>query len=59
MWTVTSGLDAAAAHVFIDDDADLKSVLTGLHTTLVERYKVVHATIQIEPKGFEHSTTSI
>ncbi len=59
VWTLTSGLDAAAAHVFIDDDADLRSVLTGLHTTLAERYQVVHATIQIEPAGFVHPTTSI
>lgn len=59
VWTLTSGLDAAAAHVFIDDHADLRSVLTGLHTTLAERYQVVHATIQIEPPGFVHPTTSI
>ena len=59
VWTLTSGLDSAAAHVIIDQGADLGSVLTGVHTVLAERYNVVHATIQVEPQGFEHPTTSI
>lgn len=59
VWTLTSGLDAAGAHVVIEDGADLGLVLAGVHTILAERYQVVHATIQVEPKGFEHPTTPI
>ena len=59
VWTLTSGLDAAAAHIVIEDGADLGTVLTQAHTVLAERYNVVHATIQVEPQGFEHPTTSI
>ena len=59
VWTLTSGLDAAGAHVMIEESADLSSVLTDIHTVLAERYSVVHSTIQVEPLGFEHPTTAI
>ncbi|HRC08803.1 MAG TPA: cation diffusion facilitator family transporter [Miltoncostaeales bacterium] len=59
VWTLTSGLDAAAVHVIIEQGADLGSVLTDVHTILAARYNVVHATIQVEPEGFQHPTASI
>ncbi|EGX54481.1 hypothetical protein SZN_37738, partial [Streptomyces zinciresistens K42] len=49
IWTLTSGMEAATAHVVIEDDADWHTVLDRTRQLLAERYGVTHPTIQIEP----------
>jgi cobalt-zinc-cadmium efflux system protein len=53
IWTVTSGMEAATAHVLITDGADWHAVLDASRELLSERYGVTHSTIQVEPTGHE------
>lgn len=49
IWTITSGMEAATAHIVIADDADWHSVLDRSRQILAESYGVTHPTIQLEP----------
>ncbi|WP_328967469.1 cation diffusion facilitator family transporter [Streptomyces sp. NBC_00239] len=49
IWTITSGMEAASAHVVIKDGADWHAVLDQSRQILAERYRVTHPTIQVEP----------
>lgn len=49
VWTLTSAMDVASAHVTIQVDADASAVLTRARMLLSERYGVQHATLQLEP----------
>ena len=55
IWTVTSGMDAATAHIVVTDDADWPSVLTGVRDVLTSKGSIVHPTIQLEPAGFSET----
>lgn len=49
LWTLTSGMDVATAHLALDRDADPGAVLDDAQRTLAERFGIAHATVQIEP----------
>lgn len=49
IWTLTSGMEAATAHVVINDGADWHAVLDRTRQVLAERYGITHPTIQVEP----------
>lgn len=49
IWTITSGMEAATAHIVIADDADWHAVLDRTRQLLAEKYGVTHPTIQLEP----------
>lgn len=49
IWTLTSGMDTASAHLTISDDANSHSVLDASRAMLHDRYGIGHATLQIEP----------
>ncbi|MGH3681535.1 MAG: cation diffusion facilitator family transporter, partial [Natronosporangium sp.] len=51
VWTLTSGMDVASAHLTIDRADRLDQVLTGARTALRERYGIAHATLQVETDG--------
>jgi cobalt-zinc-cadmium efflux system protein len=51
VWTLTSGMDVASAHLTIDRSDHLGEVLTSARTALRERYGIAHATLQVEPTG--------
>ncbi|WP_244324499.1 cation diffusion facilitator family transporter [Mycobacterium timonense] len=51
IWTVTSGMEAATAHVVISDGANWHAVLDSSRQLLAERYGVTHSTIEVEPAG--------
>jgi cobalt-zinc-cadmium efflux system protein len=51
VWTLTSGMDVASAHLTIDSAGHLGEVLTGARTALREEYGIDHATLQVEPAG--------
>ncbi|MEW1757591.1 cation diffusion facilitator family transporter [Streptomyces cyaneofuscatus] len=49
LWTLTSGMNVATAHLVTADRADGHSVLDEARDLLRERYGVAHATLQVEP----------
>lgn len=53
VWTLTSGMDAASAHLVVASDADTHGVLDQARHLLSHGYRVTHATLQIEPDDHE------
>lgn len=50
VWTLTSDMEVASAHVMVRDDADGHAVLDSARDVLRSKYQVVHATLQVEPE---------
>jgi len=48
VWTLTSEMDVASAHVMVGPEADTHSVLDQARVLLLE-HEIAHATIQVEP----------
>lgn len=53
VWTLTSGMDAASAHLVVSRGADTHGVLDQARHLLADGYRVAHATLQIEPDDHE------
>jgi cobalt-zinc-cadmium efflux system protein len=51
VWTLTSGMDVASAHLSLDPAAELGVVLTTARETLHIEFDIDHATLQVEPGG--------
>ncbi|WP_190821596.1 cation diffusion facilitator family transporter [Saccharopolyspora pogona] len=49
VWTLTSGMEVASAHLTTGADADHGGVLIAAQRLLAERYQIDHATLQVEP----------
>ena len=49
IWTLTSEMDVASAHLMVTAGQDTHAVLDQARELLAERYDVTHATLQIEP----------
>ncbi len=49
LWTLTSGMHVATAHLVTRDGADGHSVLDRARDLLRDRYAIAHATLQVEP----------
>lgn len=59
VWTLTSAMEVASAHLMIGVDVDAHAVLDRARDLLAERYGVDHATLQVEPadhRGCEEMT---
>lgn len=52
VWTITSGEDAASAHLTLRPDAAATDVLRGVRRVLHERHGIDHITMQCEPADF-------
>jgi cobalt-zinc-cadmium efflux system protein len=50
VWTLTSDMDVATAHLMIRRDADAHAVLDQARALLDKRYHLAHATLQVEPE---------
>jgi cobalt-zinc-cadmium efflux system protein len=48
VWTLTSEMDVASAHVMVGPEADAHGVLDQARVLLLE-HEIAHATIQVEP----------
>lgn len=48
VWTLTSGMDVATAHLVAHRDADPVEVLAQARSLLREKYSLAHATLQVE-----------
>lgn len=49
LWTLTSGMNVATAHLVAHDGADHNAVLVGARDVLRDQYGIEHATLQVEP----------
>lgn len=49
VWTLTSDMEVASAHVMVTTGTNAHHVLDQARQVLAERYHVAHATLQIEP----------
>jgi len=59
VWTLTSSMEVASAHLMTSGGADSHRVLDQARELLSERYHVQHATLQVEPdthQGCEETT---
>ncbi|NHA69377.1 cation diffusion facilitator family transporter [Phycicoccus flavus] len=56
LWTLTSGMHVATAHLVCVDGADPGDVLAAAGGVLRERYAIDHATLQVEPRGTRSCT---
>ncbi|GLY65230.1 cation diffusion facilitator family transporter [Amycolatopsis taiwanensis] len=50
VWTLTSGMEVASAHLAVDPAAEPARVLAAAQALLAERYSIDHATIQVETR---------
>lgn len=53
VWTLTSDMDAASAHLVSAPGADAHAILDDARRCLAERHGVAHATFQVEPVDHE------
>jgi cobalt-zinc-cadmium efflux system protein len=51
VWTLTSGMEVASAHLSLDPAAELGDVLTSAREALHDDFDIDHATLQVEPVG--------
>lgn len=51
VWTLTSGMDVATAHLVVAEEASATTVLNAATTLLRESFDIVHATLQVEVVG--------
>ncbi|MDX5962078.1 cation diffusion facilitator family transporter [Rhodococcus opacus] len=49
VWTLTSGMEVASAHLTTERGADPTAVLASAQTLLAEKFDLEHATLQVEP----------
>ena len=49
LWTLTSGMNVATAHLVADDGAGLHQVLDDAKAVLATKHHIAHATLQVEP----------
>ncbi len=49
VWTLTSEMDVASAHLMVTSKVDSHAVLDQARALLAERYSISHATLQVEP----------
>lgn len=49
VWTLTSEMDVATAHLVVEDAGDAHPVLDQARELLEERWGIPHATLQVEP----------
>ena len=50
VWTLTSDMDAASAHLMTQVEADPHAVLDEARELIAGRYGIDHATLQVEPE---------
>lgn len=51
VWTLTSGMEVASAHLMIGDHLDPHSTLDGAREVLERDFHIAHATLQVEPEA--------
>ncbi|HVV08580.1 cation diffusion facilitator family transporter [Amycolatopsis sp.] len=49
VWTLTSGMEVASAHLAVEQHTEAAQVLVAAQTLLADNYDIQHATLQVEP----------
>lgn len=49
IWTLTSGMEVASAHLTLDSGAEVGTVLAAARGALRDDFQIDHATLQVEP----------
>ncbi|TLG08825.1 cation transporter [Nocardia cyriacigeorgica] len=49
LWTLTSGMNVATAHLVVDGDNDARTILAEAARRLRDDHGLAHATVQVEP----------
>ncbi|GAA4701074.1 cation efflux system protein [Phytohabitans rumicis] len=57
VWTLTSGMDVASAHLTLDPAAQVGPVLVAAREALHDDFDIAHATLQVEPAESCQETT--
>jgi cobalt-zinc-cadmium efflux system protein len=55
VWTITSGMVSMSVHVVADEDRPPHEIVRGVAALLRGRFGIAHATIQVEPPGFDEA----
>lgn len=53
VWTLTSGMNVATAHLVSESGADVQRILSAGQTLLRDEHDIAHATLQVEPSTGE------
>ncbi len=53
VWTLTSGMEIATAHITTAAGAEDHEVLDNAHEVLADRHSIAHATLQVEPEAHD------
>lgn len=59
IWTITSGMDSLSCHLLVADDTDQQAVLQQALGLIEKKFKIEHATIQIETSAIRHSELKV
>lgn len=51
IWTLTSGMDVASAHLIVEPGAEISVVLATAREALQNDFRIEHATLQVEPES--------
>lgn len=51
VWTLTSGMEVASAHLTLDESAQVGPVLVAAREALHDDFHIGHATLQVEPRS--------
>lgn len=59
VWSLTSGTNAMSAHVVVIEGTAYAEVLARVHQRVTQDFPIAHATIQVEPPGWERQETHL
>ncbi|WP_312092212.1 cation diffusion facilitator family transporter [Niallia sp.] len=59
IWTITSGLDTLSCHILINDKMDSQDILQQAIDQMKDKFKLEHATIQIEKSQIHHEDMNV
>ena len=59
VWSLTSGSNALSAHIVASDGDRYADVLARVHERVTTEFPIAHATIQVEPPGWERQETHL
>ncbi|MEV4756368.1 cation diffusion facilitator family transporter [Micromonospora sp. NPDC049559] len=51
VWTLTSGMEVASAHLTLRAGAEVGAVLAAARSALTDDFHITHATLQVEPRA--------
>lgn len=57
VWSLTSGTNALSAHVVMAPGAKHTDVLRSVHMAVTSSHPIAHATLQVEPTGWDWTAT--